>query len=127
MANVVRENLEPATWRPGAARAALLPAVLLSLLAIDRARYLGGKVSTLDSEKLCTRSANQNIKIDCTARIEGWKHDIMVKQNVPCVINGGACGLPGRPVGEPYPAAQGRLQVLGNGTATLSCQFKNES
>lgn len=96
------------------------------LSAANRARYPNGTVSTLKSVKLCTKSANANIKIDCTAQIHGWKGGSVVKHNVPCVINGGACGVPGEPVGQPLPAGMSRLHVRGNGHASLSCQFKNE-
>jgi hypothetical protein len=80
----------------------------------------GGSVFTLDSSKLCTGSApGENIKLDCTARIPGWKGGTVDIKDPPCTIAGAACGLPGF-----LTATNNRLKIDAAGNATLSCQYK---
>jgi hypothetical protein len=80
----------------------------------------GGSVYTFESRKLCTGSApGENIKLDCTARIPGWKGGRVDVKDPPCTIAGAACGLPGI-----LTAANNRLKIDAAGSATLSCQYK---
>jgi hypothetical protein len=97
------------------------------LSANARAKYPDGVVGVLGTgEKLCTRSANQNVKLTCVHQFGPgeWRGGAKVVQNVPCVINTEQCGLPGNPPGTPYAAASGRIQIIPNGRATLTCQFR---
>jgi hypothetical protein len=80
----------------------------------------GGAVFTFDSSKLCTGSApGENIKLDCSARIPGWKGGSVNIKNPPCTIAGAACGLAGI-----LTATSNRLKIDPAGNATLSCQYK---
>ncbi len=93
-----------------------------------KAKYPDGVVDILGTgEKLCTRSANQNVHLTCVHQFGPgeWRGGARVVQNVPCVINTEQCGLPGNPAGTPYLAASGRIQIIPNGRATLMCQFRN--
>jgi hypothetical protein len=80
----------------------------------------GGSVFTFDSSKLCTGSApGENIKLDCSARIPGWKGGSVNIKNPPCTVAGAACGLAGI-----LTATNNRLKIDAAGNATLSCQYK---
>ena len=80
----------------------------------------GGSVFTFDSSKLCTGSApGENIKLDCSARISGWRGGAVNIKDPPCTIAGAACGLPGL-----LTATNNRLKIDAGGNATLSCQYK---
>jgi hypothetical protein len=79
-----------------------------------------GIIFTFNSSKLCTGSApGENIKIDCTGRIPGWKGANINLQDVPCTVGGAACGTPGI-----LTATNNRLSVDASGNATLTCQYK---
>ena len=81
----------------------------------------GGVVYTFESNKLCTNSQiGENIKIDCSARIPGWKGVAVDTKNVACTVSGAPCGIGG----PPLDAINNRLTVDAQGNAFLTCQVK---
>jgi hypothetical protein len=81
----------------------------------------GGIVYTFQSDKLCTNSqVGENIKIDCTAKIPGWRGVAVDTRNVTCTVSGASCGIDG----PPLVAINNRLTVDAQGTAVLTCQVK---
>ena len=81
----------------------------------------GGVVYTFQSNKLCTNSQiGENIKIDCTAQIPGWKGATVDTKNVTCTVSGAPCGIGGLPLN----AINNRFTVDAQGKAFLTCQVK---
>jgi hypothetical protein len=81
----------------------------------------GGVVYTFQSNKLCTNSqSSENVKIDCTAQIPGWKGATIDTKNVTCTVSGAPCGIGG----PPLLAINNRLTVDAQGNAFLTCQVK---
>jgi hypothetical protein len=85
-------------------------------------------VFTFNSQKDCTGVASKrNIKLACTAPLQGWTFGNRTAKNFSCTINPDQCGLspkPGDTANPPYVTTRESLLKVQGGVATLTCFYK---
>ena len=85
-------------------------------------------IFTFDSRKDCTGVASKrNIKLACTAPLQGWTFGSKSAKGFPCTINPDQCGLTPKPTdtqNPPYVTTRESLLKVQSGVATLTCFYK---